>query len=131
VNDRDVEEEDMEEEEEWRISMTDDMVGGGRKEIGEETMSGVKSSTAECRYGQVLVNRSQSHTHISIPFPLDPYTTSLLSQPNEYNVYLTDRLLSKGPLKPWSAISPNSLLCYVGTFEKVRSGLSSTSKGNP
>jgi hypothetical protein len=36
VNDRDVEEEeDMEEEEEeWGISMTDDMVGGGRKEIG-------------------------------------------------------------------------------------------------
>jgi len=35
VNDRDVEEEgDMEEEEEWSISMTDDMVGGGRKEIG-------------------------------------------------------------------------------------------------
>jgi hypothetical protein len=92
-------------------------------------MSGVKSSTAECRF---LVNRSQSHTHtISIPFPLDPYTTSLLSQPNEYNVYLADMLLSKGPLKPWSAISSNSLLCYVGTFEKVRSGLSSTSKGNP
>ena len=34
VNDRDVEEEEDTEEEEWGISMTDDMVGGGRKEIG-------------------------------------------------------------------------------------------------